>query len=332
LFASAATSRFGVKGTRDLGDGVKGRVQFELQIEPDNSALIKTTANRTGFVALSKEGAGEIQLGTQETTAYEVFGMDVNGRVEYKPQVWRTTASSSLQDRANNALKYVSPKISGFEFHYQRGLSDTTQSVTGASATLQNSLFTSAGLKYHQDKFRAAIVADVITNQRASYAFAGIINAGPSNEGKSNMATNQYATALVYGGGTGLTNDDKVYRKIAAATYDFGQFSLNYIFSNSYTKGVDAGRLETNTLGVKVPFDKITVALSVGSGTVDSSTAYSSGYSGDGRIADTTAGFYYAIDKSTNAYILMSSSSFTGGYSGSIGKNNTYAIGARYNF
>jgi predicted porin len=177
MFASSATSRLGVKGSRDLGDGIKGRVQAEIQIEPDNKSLLPADKNRTGFVALSKEGAGEVQLGTQETTAYEVFGMDVNGRVEYKPQVWRTTASNNIQDRANNAIKYISPEFGGLTFHAQKGFSDTTISTSN--------VFTSLGLKFNQDKFKAAFVYDKLTNSTAKYLFAGTINAGPSAEGST---------------------------------------------------------------------------------------------------------------------------------------------------
>ena len=104
LFAASATSRIGFKGNRDLGKGVKGRIQAEIQVEPDNSTQLPT-ANRQTFVGIGSESAGEILLGTLETTAYEIFAMDVNGRVEYKPQVWRTTASASTQDRSNNTLK-----------------------------------------------------------------------------------------------------------------------------------------------------------------------------------------------------------------------------------
>ena len=110
MYASNGTSRFGVKASRDLGDGLKGVAQAELELAPDTSTLLPS-ANRQAYVGLVSEKAGTLLMGTMETTAYEVFAMDVNGRVEYKPQVWRTLASVSMQDRANNAIKYISPII-----------------------------------------------------------------------------------------------------------------------------------------------------------------------------------------------------------------------------
>ncbi len=317
MFASQATSRIGFKGNRDLGDGIKGRIQAEIQIEPDNSTQLPS-ANRGTFVGLSKEGSGEVLLGTQETTAYEVFGMDVNGRVEYKPQVWRTTTTNSIQDRANNSLKYISPEISGFTVHLHKGFSDT---ASGPNT------FTSAGVKFHKDNLRAAFVQDKLENAAASYRFAGIMNAGPSKEG-STVVTGQSSTALVYAGS--VTSDIK--RQIGSVSYDFGSFSANYLYAKSYVGSSNVGSLTTNTMGIKVPYDKLVFATSFGKGMVDSYNTgnASSSLAKDGALYDWTTGVYYNIDKATNVYILYSKSTFNGGMQD--GSNISTAIGARYNF
>jgi predicted porin len=317
MFASQATSRFGFKGTRDLGDGMKARIQGEIQVEPDNATQLPSK-NRGTFVGLSKEGSGEVLLGTQETTAYEIFGMDVNGRVEYKPQVWRTTTSNDLQDRANNSLKYVSPDMAGFTVHLHKGFSDS-----GASPNT----FSSYGVKFHKDELKIAIVMDKLENSAASYRFAGIINAGPSKEGTA--GTGQSSTALVYAG----SGASDLKRQIGSVSYDFGSFSANYLYAKSYTTDLNVGSLTTNTVGIKVPFDKITVATSFGKGTVDSyytGAVATSAITKDGTLSDWTTGVYYNIDKATNIYFLYSSSSFNGGLQD--GNNRTVALGARYNF
>lgn len=317
MFASSATSRLGVKGSRDLGEGFKARVQAEIQIEPDNSTLLPTK-NRGTFVGLSKEGAGEILAGTQETTAYEIFGMDVNGRVEYKPQVWRTVASNDLQDRANNSIKYVSPEfISGMTVHFHKGFSD--------SASAPNT-FSAYGVKFHRDNLRVAFVTDKLENSQASYKFAGIVNAGPSKEGTT--VSTQSTTAMVY---AGLTTSE-VRRQIGAVSYDFGVATLNYIYAKSFTSDGNNGSLTTNTVGVKIPYEKVTFATSFGRGNVDSYNTgnATSSLAKDGTITDWTSGLYYAFDKSTNMYVLYSTSSFNGGLQD--GSNKTMSIGARFNF
>jgi len=318
LFASSATSRFGVKGNRDLGDGFKGRIQVEIQVEPDNATQLPSK-NRGAFVGLAKEGAGEILLGTQETTAYEIFGMDVNGRVEYKPQVWRTTKSADMQDRSNNAIKYISPDFGGLTVHFMRGYTDK------ASTTYSNS-FVSYGVKYSQDKLKAAYVHDKLTNAAAQYKFAGLVDAGPSNEGATYSSS-----ALVYGGSATSTSSN-VQRDIGAVTYDFGMLSVNYIYAKSYVKDTNAGSNTTNTVGVKVPYEKFTFAMSYGGGTIDSyNSSATTAISKDTTFDDTTLGVYYNIDKATSVYFLNSNSNYLGGVVQD-GRNTTYAIGARYNF
>ena len=330
MFAANATSRLGFKGARDLGDGFKGIFQAEIQLDPDTATLLPTK-NRTAFVGL--QGAfGSIMGGTMETAAYEVFGMDVNGRIEYKPQVWRTTTSLDLQDRANNSIKYISPEFGGFTLHFQQSfneIADTT-SVVAATANTYAQL-TSYSIKYQKDKLRAAFVHDETKNALMGYKFAGLSNAGPSTTG-----TTSYN--LYYGTPTTLTNGT-VQRDIASVSYNFDSFSVNYLFAKSYQTGTYAASNTTSTFGVKVPFDKLTLALSYGTGTVDS--AYTSttavigstgglGRATDGSLSDTTVGIYYNFDKSTSAYFLGSqSTSSVGLYDGS---NKTFAMGARYNF
>jgi len=329
LFASAATSRFGVKASRDLGNGLKGVAQAEIQLDPDTATLLPSK-NRTAFVGLQSNNAGTIMLGTMETTAYEVFGMDVNGRIEYKPQVWRTTASSDTQDRANNSVKYITPEFGGFTGHFMMSSAENPDTTTGSD-------YKSIGIKFHQDKLKVALVNDSLTNQKASYKFAGIVNAGVSKDWITTKTdyggTNTLqSVALVYGG----SSTASVFRDIASVSYDFDIFSVNYIFAKSYTTDVNAGSLTTNTFGIRVPFENFTIALSYGTGTVNSyttavSSVYTASKASDGTIDDTTLGIYYNFDKSTQVYILSSSSASHGvGYND--GKNQTSAIGVRYNF
>ena len=324
LFASAATSRLGVKASRDLGDGFKGVAQAEIQLDPDTATLLPNK-NRTAFVGLQNETAGTIMLGTMETTAYEVFGMDVNGRVEYKPQVWRTTASSDTQDRANNAVKYITPEFGGFTGHVMMGFSEAPDTTSSASE------FTSYGIKFHKDKLKAAFLTDKLTNTAGSYKFAGILNAGVVKDYYAASAGTTASKALVYAASGNLQRD------IGAISYEFDSFTLNYIYARSYTTDTNAGSLSTNTIGIRIPFEKFTVAFSTGTGNVSSyqsantSASYTNTKAGSGSIADSTLGIYYNFDKSTQAYVLTSYSSSTDvGYAD--GKNQTVAMGVRYNF
>ena len=334
MFASNGTSRFGVKGSRDLSDGIKGIAQAELELAPDAATLLPA-ANRQAFVGLTSEGFGSILLGTQETTAYEVWAMDVNGRVEYKPQVWRTLTSVSLQDRANNAIKYITPNLNGFTGHVMLGFAEIASTATISAPTAgsanSGSEFGSIALKYKGDNLTAAFVHDQTSYIYQAYKFAGVSNAGVST---TTVPTN-YGTTLIYGdtSTTGTSYNTPTQRDIFALSYDFGGTIVNYIYGRSYQQDL-AGSNTTNTVGIRKAFDKFTLAYSYGTGTVTSAkgtlTSASSTIAEDGSTSDATFGAYYNFDKSTQVYLLASKSSATVGYYD--GSNQTIALGGRYNF
>jgi hypothetical protein len=123
-----------------------------------------------------------------------------------------------------------------------------------------------------------------------------------------------------------------------AASYDFGAAKINYIMANASTSG--KGEVKTNTVGIRIPMDKITLALSVGSGTYSDAAAYSGVAKIAGNLEDTTFGAYYNFDKSTAAYFLSSrskntviqSTGDTDHTAGTVGKSNTSTLGLRYNY
>ena len=341
MFAANATSRIGFKGARDLAEGMKGIFQVEIQLDPDTSTLLPTK-NRTAFVGL-QGNFGSIMGGTMETAAYEVFGMDVNGRIEYKPQVWRTTTSLDLQDRANNSIKYISPEVGGVTLHLQQSFNEIadTATVVGSISNTYAQL-SSWAIKYQKERLKAAFVHDETKNALMGYKFAGLSNAGPSTTGTTNYMLYYGMTSTSYSQLITTASTTTVKRDIASASYDFGNFSVNYLYAKSYQTGTYAASNTTNTFGIKVPYEKFTFAYSYGRGSVDSTTSAQSsatgtsyttspsGRAGDGNITDSTLGVYYNFDKSTSVYFLGSNSTSSVGVSD--GSNKTFALGARYNF
>jgi len=169
FFAAATTSKFGVKGERDLGDGIKGLIQFEQELEPDESTLMPAK-NRTAFVGLAHEDRGGVRLGTQETPAYVLFSSDANGRAEYKPQLWRYLAADKVHDRANNAIRLISPKFGPVSVEVMRGFSEATTSA--------GSEFRSVGVNVQHGQLAAKLVWDSLTNKALEYALPGDPYAG----------------------------------------------------------------------------------------------------------------------------------------------------------
>ena len=338
--AVSATSRLGFKGIRELSDGIKGMFQIEIQLDADTSTLLPNK-NRTAFVALQSESVGTVQLGTIETAGYEAYGTDVNARVEYKPNVWRTVSSLDLQDRTNNSIKYITPSMAGFELHLQQSFAEraSTESVT-ASTSNSFAELKSIAFKYKSDKWKASVVHDETKNALMGYKFAGLSNAGIST-------TSTTDGLLYYGSPTAASAANSlkaiqtpIQRDFVTLNYDFGKFAMNYLYAKSYQSGTYAASNTTHTLGIKVPFDKLAIGVSTGKGVIDSysatavasdsSTTAPAGRAKDGNIFDTTVGIFYNFDKSTLVYLIGSDSASSVGVKD--GKSQTIAIGARYNF
>ncbi|MEN3372614.1 porin [Dechloromonas sp. ZS-1] len=111
------SSYIGFKGVEDLGNGLKAVFQIESTVAPDNTGAIDN--NRDSFVGLTG-GFGTAVAGTL-THPLRAFG----AKVELAPAAagFGTTASltgaikgvkSGADDRAKNAVAYVSPSFGGF--------------------------------------------------------------------------------------------------------------------------------------------------------------------------------------------------------------------------
>jgi predicted porin len=97
-------SRFGVKGSEDLGNGMKAIFQYEWSVDSDDTGDF---GGRLAYVGLTG-GFGTVAIGRQWTPYY--------GSVD-KTDIMQTNGmndSYSGVARVGNALAYVSPNFSGF--------------------------------------------------------------------------------------------------------------------------------------------------------------------------------------------------------------------------
>ena len=322
FFAAASTSKFGVKGERDLGNAVKAVIQFEQELAPDEATLMPAK-NRTAFVGLENKTMGGVRLGTQETPAYVLFGSDANGRVEYKPQLWRFLAGSATQDRANNAIKLISPKFGPVNVEFMRGFSEVAQGGSGTATE-----FTSWGVNFQEGQLSAKLVWDSLSNSALNYYLPGEPNAGSLNY--SSLSDAKKTTMIA------SSTTKPLQRAFASISYDMGVAKVNYIFGGAYTEG--KGQVITNTVGIRVPMDQWTVALSAGMGNYTNADGNNGTATIAGKLSDTTLGAYYSFDKSTTAYLLTSmgrnTPSVTSTYftADTTGESQTTAVGLRYNY
>lgn len=116
------TSRIGVKGGEDLGNGMKAIFQFEWAVNTSEGGGLTGPANaidgRLGFVGLTG-GFGTVAIGRQWTPYYgSVDKTDIFNVNPGQATMGGLDASSNAHylglSRTGNALAYVSPDFNGF--------------------------------------------------------------------------------------------------------------------------------------------------------------------------------------------------------------------------
>jgi predicted porin len=131
-----AGSRWGMKGTEDLGSGLKAIFALESGFNLDTGGLADTTAtpalmfNRQSFVGLTGD-FGAVKLGRQKTPVYATSGTwDSFGNSQAGDSARLFSYNNS---RTNNMINY-SFATNGFYGEAQYGLGENTNSKVGVSA------------------------------------------------------------------------------------------------------------------------------------------------------------------------------------------------------
>ncbi|CDS51355.1 Outer membrane porin protein 32 precursor [Polaromonas sp. CG9_12] len=142
------TSRFGLKGSEDLGGGLKANFVLEAgfnvdtgaansYINPFTGAVSGSTFGRQSWVGMSG-GFGEVRVGKMWTPYDEVKG---SGAAAFDANIFAPAAgvwaSNNYQDRPGNALYYATPSFSGFSAAamYSLGENKTATSSAGKIAS-----------------------------------------------------------------------------------------------------------------------------------------------------------------------------------------------------
>ncbi len=140
---SSNTSRIGLKGSEDLGDGLSAIWQVESLVAIDNAG--GTFGTRNTFAGLSSATAGTVLLGRHDTPyniASRSMDLFADGLADNRSLMGGATlnlanlggssAGASFDGRQPDVLAYISPAMSGFTgaIAYVAG----AEAATGASA------------------------------------------------------------------------------------------------------------------------------------------------------------------------------------------------------
>lgn len=127
LDMTSNTSTLGVKGSEDLGDGMKALYKIEFQIEPDETG--STIGSRDQWVGL-KGGMGTVKFGTMSNN-YKQMGSKVDplwrtrveGRGELNMMSGLHGGSGEDGGRSTNTVQFSSPKMGGMQLVLNRTFS-----------------------------------------------------------------------------------------------------------------------------------------------------------------------------------------------------------------
>ena len=346
-------SRFGMRGTEDLGDGLKAYFKLESQIAVDtgaNGGATQTSTNsmfnREAYVALGSTTWGDIRFGRLETLSREVArtindASDDNQLSSNEVIGTNRTQTGYNQNlvffnnfgtRVDNAISYRSPSFMGIaQMIAIYSFGENAQAPSGNATT--------------------AFSGDTLTKGNiASYSGVGfIVTAGP-------LSADMIYEQLNGGGTSGAAsktgtiggNYDLGFAKIYAAYQDgtdvtqaFGANAMT-IFNGTGTasSGSTAGSnsrvdLKASNFGVKAPVGKWTFVAQYTQSELSGPNIANSVWGNGGTTNEVSQAKYgmsaaYALSKRTTVYGVMIGRS--GDQEEYFNRKNEYNIGLAHTF
>jgi predicted porin len=231
LQMSSNTSAIGLKGSEDLGDGLKAIYKLEFGVDilgkadstPDDSAANEGSGTLTGrdqFVGI-KSSYGTGKWGTMSSNYKQMGGKidplyrtPLEGRGFMDIQSSRHSGRGVNRGRMTNTMQYTSPKFAGAHLVLNRTVSGSSDETTGV------------GLRWSNKSFMA--FADYIAGQAA---LNDSIGAKCNSNSVANGAANACAKShSVKGGGSWHNKKFAVAGQYESAQTDTG---ADYIFASA---------------------------------------------------------------------------------------------------
>ncbi|MBN3852179.1 porin [Paraburkholderia sp. Ac-20340] len=284
-------SRWGVKGAEDLGGGLKAIFQLENGFNPNSGGFHQggRMFGRQAFVGLSGDQWGTVTLGRQYDPLVDMIqpltaDNDFSSMFSTPGDVDNNDNSS----RTNNAIKYVSPVFSGFQFEGLYALGGVA-GQTGSGQTW------SGAATYSIGQFSAA----------AGYFYAA--NAASSVKRTGWSSTSDGTFDGNFDPNTPLNNGYVTAKSIGIASvavqYVMGPVKMNLRYSNAqYRPDAQSafGSTERYNVGGAYVGYQATPALLLGLGYIYTKA--------DGNTSATyhqvSAGADYSLSKRTDVYLM----------------------------
>ena len=301
------TSRWGMRGTEDLGGGMKGLFVLEGGLTPDTgaSAVISNQGGslfgRQSWVGLSG-GFGTVGLGRQYAAYDDLRGATNNvydSNFATTATVWGT-GLQDYQDRSSNSIKYTSPDFAGFSGAVTYGFGENKTATTDAEGVV------AVHVKYANGPLLIGF-AHQTEKQVISTANSLFVSLAPAT-----------------------VNSTRKYNMVGAS-YDFGvaKITAQYNQAKGQTSATASASDKEVNVGVSVPFGAAAIAAglsrakSEGSGVGNGGTNKGTGVSLLGT---------YALSKRTNLYTGLFATKIESANAATEVKATRFGLGVKHLF
>jgi predicted porin len=289
-------SRFGFKGSEDLGGGYAAIFQLESGINVDTGAGQFTNAlfARQSWVGISSTTYGTLSGGREYTPYYTLVS-------PYGPTTWLTGFTAShpgdldemnTNYRANNSLVYMSPKLYGITFGGSYSFGGVPGSVDAGSTW-------AAAIQYAQGPIGLAVGFTRLKNSTpGGGAFGANSTTQSGGETAVSAVTNGYQTAqaqqrFAVGGNYKLTNALDISLTYSNVQYIPGTGSL---FHNTQI---------FNTGGAVLHW-KASAAWDISGGYAYTKATRANGITDSAQYQEFSLSQLYSLSKRTSFYALES--------------------------
>lgn len=211
-------SRFGLRGTEDLGGGLSAIFTLENGFDPSSGKELQNSRlfGRMSFVGLSSEHYGTVTFGRQYEAigewAGEISATSLWGWLGSHPGDFDNLMSNI---RTNNSIKYVSPSF--------RGLQVTSIFAPGGVAgDFASGRIYTAAARYMQGPLTAVLAYDNVNNPSVS-GYDGTVSPGQPG----------YSTPLKNPVYSGYASANVLQIFAAAASYQIGAGKIGLVYTNT---------------------------------------------------------------------------------------------------
>lgn len=291
-----AGSRFGLKGSEDLGGGTKAIFTLEEGYNANNGGLATNNLmfSRQAFVGVTNSTYGSLTAGRQYASYYQILS-------PYSPTTWLTGFYGAHPGdldgldtiyRANNTLLYMSPQLYGFKFSGSYSLAG----VPGSA--YQGSTWTTA-VSYAQGPVGIAVGFSRINNS----------NSNGGTFGTDTTTSNSGAQAGVSAVTNGYQSARAQQRLAVGASYAFNdQLDISATYSNvQYIPGAGSSFQDEaiwNTGGIVLHW-KPTAAWDFATGYSYTRATKANGITSNASYQQFNLSEYYSLSKRTGIYALQ---------------------------